>query len=150
MLLKRRRFIRSVYLPARTLVIMKDNYIRLSVFLFLFGILVSCSKKDSGNTTPTTCNFGTDVATTSSRVAVTYSASNKNSGTITSLIYQGANGEVVVTSPALPWTVTDTIPSGKQVNVTAVGTAPAGGSLYLTYAIGYTNGVISNTTGCGN
>jgi hypothetical protein len=87
---------------------MKNN-IRLIVFiLFSFTIISSCSKKDSGSTTPTTCNFGTNTVTTNSAVAVTYSASNKTSGTIPSLTYLGANGAVVLTSPTLPWTVTDT------------------------------------------
>jgi hypothetical protein len=130
---------------------MKNNNFRLFVFVFfLFTIVFACSKKDSGNTTPTTCNFGTNTVTTNSAVAVTYNATNQTSGTITSLTYYGANGVVVVTSPTLPWTVTVTIPQGKPVNITAVGTAPPGGSLYLTYSIGYTNGIISNSTGCGN
>ena len=121
-----------------------------ALVLFLFTIMDSCSKSDSNNTTPTTCNFGTNTVSTTSDVSVTYSASNKTSGTITSLTYLGASGAVVVTSPTLPWTVTVTVPLGKSVNITAVGTAPAGGSLYLTYTVNYTNGVISNTTGCGN
>ena len=134
----------------RANVIMKNNNFRLFVFVFLFTIVASCSKKDSGNTTPTACNFGTNTVNTNSEVAVTYNATNKTSGTISSLTYFGANGAVVVTSPTLPWTITVTIPQGKPVNITAIGTAPPGGSLYLTYAIGYTNGVISNSTGCGN
>jgi len=130
---------------------MKNHPLTLfALVLFLFTIIDSCSKSDSNNSTPTTCNFGTNTVSTTSDVPVTYSASNKTSGTITSLTYLGANGAVVVTSPTLPWTVTVTIPLGKSVNITAVGTAPAGGSLYLTYTVNYTNGVISNTTGCGN
>ena len=100
--------------------------------------------------TPTTCNFGTNTVNTNSDVAVTYNASNQTGGTITSLTYLGANGAVVVTNPSLPWTVTVTIPQGKSVNVTAVGTAPTGGSLFLSYSISYTNGIVSNSTGCGN
>jgi hypothetical protein len=130
---------------------MKNNIVRLFVFnLILFTIVTSCSKKDSGSTTPTTCNFGTNTVTTNSAVAVTYNASYQTSGTIASLTYLGRNGAVVVTGPTLPWTVTDTIPQGKSVNVTAVGTAPAGGTLYLTYSIAYTNGIVSNSTACGN
>jgi hypothetical protein len=130
---------------------MKNHPLTLFAFiLFLFTIITSCSKSDSNSSTPTTCNFGTNTVATTSDVPVTYSASNKNSGMITSLIYLGANGAVVVTSPNLPWTVTVTVPLGKSVNITAIGTAPSGGSLYLTYAIKYTNGVISNSTGCGN
>ena len=129
----------------------KNHPLTLFAFvLFLFTIITSCSKSDSNSSTPTTCNFGTNTISTTSDVPVTYSASNKNSGTITSLTYMGRNGEVVVTSPNLPWTVTDTLPQGKSVNITAVGTAPSGGSLYLTYAINYANGIISNTSGCGN
>jgi ABC-type oligopeptide transport system substrate-binding subunit len=130
---------------------MKNNIVRLFVFnLILFTIVASCSKKDSGSTTPATCNFGTNTVTTNSSVPVTYSASNQTSGTIASLTYLGRNGVVVVTSPALPWTVTDTIPQGKSVNITAVGTAPPGGTLYLSYSIAYTNGIVSNSTACGN
>jgi major membrane immunogen (membrane-anchored lipoprotein) len=131
---------------------MKNHPLTLFAFvLFLFTIITSCSKSDSNNNgTPTTCNFGTNTISTTSDVSVTYSASNKNSGTIASLTYLGANGAVDVTGPNLPWTVTVTVPQGKSVNITAVGTAPSGGSLYLTYAINYTNGVISNTSGCGN
>ena len=130
---------------------MKNNNVRSFVFiLFLFIIVGSCSKKDSGSTTPTTCNFGTNTVTTNSSVAVTYNASNQTSGTIASLTYLGRNGAVVVTSPTLPWTVNDTIPQGKSVNVTAAGTAPPGGSLYLSYSIAYTNGIVSNSVGCGN
>jgi len=131
---------------------MKNHPLTLFAFvLFLFTINTSCSKSDSNkNGTPTTCNFGTNTISTTSDVPVTYSASNKNSGTIASLTYMGRNGEVVVTSPNLPWTVTDTLRQGKSVNITAVGTAPSGGSLYLTYAINYANGIISNTSGCGN
>ena len=130
---------------------MKNRHLKLYlVVLTVFIVVASCSKSDSNNGTPTSCNFGTNTVSTNSDVPVTYSASNKTSGTITSLSYQGANGAVVVNSPALPWTVTVTIPQGKPVNITALGTAPSGGSLYLTYTINYTNGVISNTTGCGN
>ena len=130
---------------------MKNHPLTLfALVLFLFTIIDSCSKSDSNNSTPTTCNFGTNTVSTTSDVSVTYSASNKTSGTITSLTYLGAIGAVVVTNPTLPWTVTVTVPQGKSVNITAVGTAPPGGSLYLTYTVNYTNGVISNTTGCGN
>ncbi len=130
---------------------MKNHPLTLFVFvLFLFTIITSCSKSDSNSSTPTTCNFGTNTISTTSDVPVTYSASNKNSGTISSITYLGANGAVIVDSPSLPWTVTVTVPQGKSVNITAIGTAPSGGSLYLTYAINYTNGVISNTSGCGN
>jgi len=130
---------------------MKYNNIRLFVFVFfLFNVVVSCSKKDSGNTTPTTCNFGTNTVTTNDSVAVIYNATNQNGGTISSITYLGANGAVVVTNPTLPWKDTVTIPQGKPVNITAIGTAPPGGSLFLSYAIGYTNGIISNSTGCGN
>jgi hypothetical protein len=134
----------------KNMIIKNTNARIFASVLFLFTIVASCSKKDSGSTTPTTCNFGTNTVTTNSDVQVTYSASNKTSGTIVSLTYQGANGEVIVTSPTLPWTVMVTIPLGKPVNITAVGTAPAGGTLYLTYTIGYSNGIITNTTGCGN
>lgn len=129
---------------------MKNNIRLIGFILFSFIIIASCSKKDSGSTTPTPCNFGTNTINTNSAVAVTYSASNQTSGTITSLTYLGVNGAVVVTSPTLPWTVTVTIPQGKPVNVTAVGTAPPGGTLYLSYSIAYTNGIVSNTTACGN
>ena len=129
---------------------MKNKIAFIVCILFYFTIAASCSKSDSGNTTPTECNFGTNTITTNSSVAVTYSASNQTSGTISSLTYLGRNGAVVVTSPTLPWTVTDTIPQGKSVNITAVGTAPAGGTLYLTYSILYTNGIVSNTTSCGH
>src|ERR1700749_350994 len=115
---------------------MKNNNVRIFVIiLFFFTIVASCSKKDSGSTTPTTCNFGTNTVTTNSSVAVTYNASNQTSGTISSLTYMGANGVVVVTTPTLPWTVTVTIPQGMPVNITAVGTAPPGGSLFLSYTI---------------
>jgi hypothetical protein len=131
---------------------MKNHPLTLFAFvLFLFTIIISCSKSESNNNgTPTSCNFGTNTVSTTSDVPVTYSASNKNSGTISSITYLGAKGAVIVDSPNLPWTVTDTVPLGKSVNITAIGTAPSGGSLYLTYTINYTNGVISNTTGCGN
>jgi hypothetical protein len=131
---------------------MKNHPLTLLAFVpFLFTIITSCSKSDSNNNgTPTSCNFGTNTVSTTSDVPVTYSASNKNSGTISSITYLGAKGAVIVDSPNLPWTVTDTVPMGKSVNITAIGTAPSGGSLYLTYTINYTNGVISNTTGCGN
>src|SRR5579864_6568448 len=100
---------------------MKNHPLTLfALVLFLFTIIDSCSKSDSNNSTPTTCNFGTNTVSTTSDVPVTYSASNKTSGTITSLTYLGANGAVVVTSPTLPWTVTVTIPLGKSVNITAV------------------------------
>jgi hypothetical protein len=130
---------------------MKNNNLRLYVIvLFLFTIVGSWSKKDSGGTTPTTCNFGTNTVTTNSEVAVTYNASNQTSGTIASLTYLDTNGAVIVTSPTLPWTVTVTIPQGKPVNVTAVGTAPSGGPLFLSYNIIYTNGITSNSVSCGN
>lgn len=130
--------------------VMKNSHVRISaLMILLFSIVSSCSKKDS-NSSPTTCNFGTNTTTTNSNVAVTYSASSQTSGTIASLIYLGRNGAVVVTSPTLPWAITDTIPQGKSVNITAVGTAPAGGTLYLTYSIAYTNGIVSNTAACGN
>jgi uncharacterized lipoprotein YajG len=129
---------------------MKNNIRFILFILFSFTIIASCSKKDSGTTTPTTCNFGTNTVTTNSSVAVTYNASTQTNGTIASLTYLGRNGAVVVTSPTLPWTVTDTIPQGKSVNITAVGTAPPGGTLYLTYSIAYTNGIVSNSTACGN
>ena len=131
---------------------MKNHPLTLLAFVpFLFTIITSCSKSDSNNNgTPTSCNFGTNTVSTTSDVPVTYSASNKNSGTISSITYLGAKGAVIVDSPNLPWTVTDTVPMGKSVNITAIGTTPSGGSLYLTYTINYTNGVISNTTGCGN
>ena len=131
---------------------MKNHPLTLLAFVpFLFTIITSCSKSDSNNNgTPTSCNFGTNTVSTTSDVPVTYSASNKNSGTISSITYLGAKGAVIVDSPNLPWTVTDTVPMGKSVNITAIGTAPSGGLLYLTYTINYTNGVISNTTGCGN
>ena len=131
---------------------MKNHPLTLLAFVpFLFTIITSCSKSDSNNNgTPTSCNFGTNTVSTTSDVPVTYSASNKNSGTISSITYLGAKGAVIVDSPNLPWTVTDTVPMGKSVNITAIGTAPSGGSLYLTYTINYTNGVISNTTGCGH
>jgi hypothetical protein len=130
---------------------MKNHPLRSYAFvLFLFIIITSCSKSDSNSSTPTSCNFGTNTISTTSDVPVTYSASNKNSGTISSIIYLGANGGVIVDSPSLPWTVTVTVPQGKSVNITAIGTAPSGGSLYLTYAINYANGVVSNTSGCGN
>lgn len=129
---------------------MKNNIKFIVSFLFSLAIIASCSKKDSGSTTPTTCNFGTNTVTTNSSVAVIYSASNQTSGTIASLTYLGRNGAVVVTSPTLPWTVTDTIPQGKSVNITAAGTVPSGGTLYLTYSIAYTNGIVSNTTACGH
>ena len=126
------------------------NMMRLFVrVVAVFALVSSCSKKDSNNT-PTSCSFGTNTVTTNSDVPVTYSASNQNSGTISSITYLGANGEVIVDSPTLPWSVTVTIPQGKSVNITAIGTAPSGGTLYLTYTINYTNGVTSNTTGCGH
>ncbi|HET7002509.1 MAG TPA: hypothetical protein VFI33_14400, partial [Puia sp.] len=78
---------------------MKNNIKFILPIVFSLAITASCSKKDSGSTTPTTCNFGTNTATTNSNVPVTYSASSQTSGTIASLTYLGRNGEVVVTSP---------------------------------------------------
>ena len=130
---------------------MKNSHVRITavILLLLFSIISSCSKKESASS-PTSCNFGTNYTTTTTSVAVQYTASNQNGGTISSLTYLGRNGAVIVSTPTLPWTITDTLAQGKPVNITAIGTAPAGGSLYLTYTIGYTNGVVTNTTGCGN
>jgi hypothetical protein len=98
---------------------MKNNKVKLvAAAMIFFTILSACSKSDS-NTSPTSCNFGT-------------------------------NGAKIVTNPTLPWSITVTMPTGKPVNINAVGSAPAGGSLYLTYQVSYTNGIVSNTTGCGN
>jgi hypothetical protein len=129
---------------------MKNSHGRISaLMILLFGIVSACSKSSS-NSSPTSCNFGTDVITTNTTVPVTYSASNKNGGTLSSITYFGRNGQVTVVNPTLPWTFTDTLAQGKTVNITGLGTAPAGGSLYLTYDVHYTNGVVSNSTGCGN
>ena len=131
-------------------VVMKKSHVRITAMVILFfSIVSSCSKKDSSSS-PTSCNFGTNFATTTTSVAVQYSASNQNGGTLSSITYLGRNGAVIVSSPTLPWTIIDTLPQGKQVNISAIGTAPAGGSIYLTYTIDYTNGVVTNTTGCGN
>src|SRR5664279_1393638 len=116
---------------------MKKNVVRLCVFvIFLFAIVPSCSKKDSGSSAKQ-CNFATYTVATTSAVEVTYTATNSSGGTISSLIYQGAAGAVTVASPTLPWTLKVTVPKGANVSISAVGSAPSGGSLSVSYSIDY-------------
>ena len=123
--------------------------------LFAFGILIfvifpSCSKNDSGNNNgpPQPCDFPTNSVVTSSDVPVTYNASNSNNASVTSLIYQGAAGPVIVTNPKLPWTITVSIPEGDTVYIFGCGVV-SGGSLSLSYLIHYSN-PNSNSVLCGN
>jgi hypothetical protein len=128
--------------------VIMHNIKRNALVFLLFTIFSSCSKKDSGNSTPKPCDFATNVVVTSSDVPVTYNASNSNNASIATLIYQGATGPVTVNNPKLPWTVTIQVPKGDTVNISAVGTA-SGGSLSLSYLINYSN-PNSNSAACGN
>ncbi len=131
---------------------MKKNFVVTAVIIiFWISILSSCSKSSSGNNnTPKQCNFETNTVATSSDIAVAYSATNSSGGSISSLIYKGPTGPVTVTNPTLPWSITVTIPKGDSVNIAAVGSAPSGSSLTLSYTIQYSNSITANTVSCGN
>jgi hypothetical protein len=116
-------------------------------FVLCFYIISGCSKSSSSNNQ---CNFSTGSATAGSGAQVTYSVSGQGTSSVSSVTYQGANGQVKVSNPSLPWSVSIGFPNGGSVGVSAVGTASNGGVIKLAYGINSSGSFNADTVACGH
>ncbi len=92
--------------------------------------LSACSNDgDGSNTTP--CNLDTGASSISGNLAVHYEASTTGNGTLSSITYATDAGNVVVTTPTLPWE-TDITLATAQARLRAVGDVSSG-SIQIQY-----------------
>jgi len=96
-------------------------------------VLVAACGSSTGPGGRTNCNpalsIGSDFAEPTGTIDVMYSASVTGDGQISSLTYAGPSGPVMVSNPALPYSITTTVPLPTQATMTASAT--------------YTNGTIT-------
>lgn len=107
--------------------------------LFMGGAIVlapaaftlgACSDDGGGsNTTP--CNLDTGASSISGNLAVHYEASTTGNGTLSSITYTTDAGNVVVTTPTLPWEIDVTLATA-QARIRAVG-GVSSGSIEIQY-----------------
>ena len=116
------------------------------IVLFIY-IISGCSKSSSSNNN---CNFSTGSTTAPSGAEVSYSASGKGSASLSSITYQGINGQVTVSNPALPWSISFGYANGGSVELSAEGTATNGGVLTLSYGINASGSFNADTVACGH
>ena len=104
------------------------QYFKISMlFAVMLVIMMSC-KKDS----ETTCNLSATVNQAPVGMSIVYAASQTGDGVISSLTYVSGTGNVTVTNPSLPWSVTVYVPAGTGVTLSASGSVK-NGSLNVSY-----------------
>jgi hypothetical protein len=123
-------------------------YTPLLLWLFLLLSSGTCHKSGSPNNNGKSCNLQTGTAVITYGVSVVYAASGQGGAAITTISYDGPAGTVYVSNPTLPWTTTVNLSTGNSAGISAVGTAPSGGVLTLSYAIQYPNNTLTDTTSC--
>lgn len=106
-------------------------------FIVLFvPVLSSCSKDTSD-----TCDVSTTPTTAGVAESVSYSANKIGNASMSSLTYGGANGNVTVNNPTLPWSTTVTVPQGGNISIAATGKSSSGGGIAAGYSFQIPNGI---------
>jgi len=117
------------------------------IILLLLGIGLSGCKK----TKEITCSLYAAPSQPAVAMTVVYTAEQTGDGTISSLSYVTNAGTVTVSNPILPWTISISVLSGTNVNISATGTTK-NGSLKISYAgeatTGSSTSKISGTDSC--
>ncbi|HET7002658.1 MAG TPA: hypothetical protein VFI33_15145 [Puia sp.] len=114
------------------------------IVLFIY-IIAGCSKSSASKNN---CNFSTGYVTAPSGAEVTYYATGKGSATLSSVTFQGVNGQETVSNPALPWSISFGYTNGGPVELSAEGTASNGGVLTLSYGINAGGTFNADTVAC--
>jgi hypothetical protein len=115
---------------------------------FLLLTSTTCSKSGNSSNNSKSCSLQTGTAVITYAVNVLYSASKVGGANITTITYEGPAGNVYVSNPTLPWTISVSLIKGNSVAMSAVGTAPSGGGLTISYAIQYPNNTVSDSVSC--
>lgn len=102
------------------------------------SFLYACMKHDPDTKN---CSLSTGTYTTTAAGKVTYRLTHDGAAIIDSLTYYGANGQVKVKEPAIPFTITVDLPAGATVGITAAGTAIKG-----RFSIEYAHASTTDTT----
>jgi hypothetical protein len=95
--------------------------------IVLVGVAAGCGSSSTGPGGRTACSPPLSIGPTTftegapSTISATYTASVTGDGTITSLTYVGASGQVTVTNPVLPFSVDATVPLPTQAGMSASG-----------------------------
>jgi hypothetical protein len=104
-------------------------------FFFLivlsFAMFSSCSKSDDSQP----CDVSTNPTTAGAAESVSYSANKIGNATMSSLTYGGANGDIMVNNPTLPFSMTVNVPQGASISVSASGKSSSGGGLAVGFVI---------------
>jgi hypothetical protein len=107
--------------------IIMGNY---RVWLLALIILFSCSKKED---TPKTCTLSLTPMAATTAGSLQYDVSVTGTATISSITYVGNSGNVTVNNPALPFSANFNVLSGASIAISAVGVAPAGSNIKVSY-----------------
>lgn len=102
---------------------------RMFLILSLFIFTLTNCKKDSG----ITCNLNAAAPSQGIDTEITYEANGSGDGAITSLTYASSSGNITVTNPTLPWTITALVPADIPISIVATGTVK-NGSLKVAYS----------------
>ena len=117
-------------------------------FIVLTYLFSDCSKSSSSGNNQ--CNFSTGSTTAPMGAQVTYSATGVGNASLSSVTYQGVNGQVVVSNPSLPWSVNLNFSNGGNVSLSAVGSASSGATITLSYGITSSGSFSADTVACGH
>lgn len=115
--------------------------------VMIIYIISGCSKSSQSKNN---CNFSTGQVTAPSGAEITYTASAKGSASLSSVTYQGLTGQVTVSNPSLPWSISFGYANGGSVELSAEGNATNGGVLTLTYGINAGGSFNADTVACGH
>ena len=117
-------------------------------FTLCIYLFTNCSKNSSG--TNNQCNFSTGSTTAPVGAQVTYSATGAGNTSLSSVTYQGVNGQIKITNPSLPWSINLNFSNGGAVGLSAVGSASNGGTITLSYGINASGSFSADTVACGH
>jgi hypothetical protein len=122
-------------------VVMKIQYLKLCMPICLL-VAFGCSK----SITPRQCTAETTPVISSITEVVQYSVSvTTETESVKSISYQSANGLKTINDPVLPWALTDTIPKGRTIQISATGNVKDG---QIKSSVTYSNGTMIVQTLC--
>jgi hypothetical protein len=105
--------------------------LRAAMMLAAGGLTLAACDDDNGGSDTTPCNLDTGASSITGNLAVHYEASTTGNGTLSSITYATDAGDLVVTSPTLPWEIDVTLVTA-PARVRAVG-AVSNGSIEIQY-----------------
>jgi hypothetical protein len=129
---------------------MRSSHVRCYVAIAaLLGVAAGCGSSGTGPGGRTACNPALSIGPTeftegSGTINVQYQATQTGDGTISSLTYAGPSGNVVVSNPTLPFSVTTTVPLPSQASFSASGFY-TNGTVTIAYSASVGSGDIEST-----